>query len=582
MRIREKKNVRQKAVSALFVLLALALTLASVPTISMAGEASVLAGEELPDAGAPLAGSKAILPAGSPGAGLPAANAAAEAEAAEAATAAEAGGEAAEAATGAEAGGEAAKATKATKAAKAAKAPDAAAEVETFAAAVPEEKGIDLLAGASVAVDNAYDLMNAVANGAATEIRLAPGEYQLVKQPQTVFLYADRGYLEVKRSISFVSDGDGATIKNVAGRRHMYVYAENESPGNPAAINLSFNNVSLVGNEGGGIQSGLYGTLALDGAVITGCTANDDGWTVGIDIPKGFPGILNGGAVCAASGSVALDRCALTDNTTRYGAGGAVYANRSVTAANCAMNGNRALGDSIATGGAVSAMHGDIAYIGGEMKGNYAEMQGGALSHTYNVEGAVQRSVTLKNVAISGNTAVGPCGGVAALTNNGLTVENCTIEENKTNGGSGGGVYILAGDASILDSKISGNSAMMGGGICVVNGNGNIAVSNTLVDGNTADSYGGGLYFGNAGANTLTKTAVSGNTANGNGTYDGGGGLYVGYGATASVSDSTVSGNTASGNGGGLYAHQSATATVSGSAVSGNTANGNGATDGGG
>lgn len=123
--------------------------------------------------------------------------------------------------------------------------------------------------------------------------------------------------------------------------------------------------------------------------------------------------------------------------------------------------------------------------------------------------------LTLKDTAVSGNTATNGGGGIYNYYGT-LTLQNSQITGNKATGqygGNGGGIYNAAGNITLINSIISGN----------------VAYGNEWGGG-----YGGGIY--NYGTVTLYNSKITGNTATGNylrirdGNY--GGGIYNYWGSS--------------------------------------------------
>jgi hypothetical protein len=152
-------------------------------------------------------------------------------------------------------------------------------------------------------------------------------------------------------------------------------------------------------------------------------------------------------------------------------------------------------------------------------------------------------TLTLNNVALSGNSADSGAGGI---TNSGtLTITNCTLSGNS--GGVGGGIE-NNGMASISFTTLSGNTAIEGGGIASLAGT--LTITNCTLSGNSIQGgsgvvVGGGGIF-SQGTLTITNSTISGNSSNTDG-----GGIKINLG-TAKISFTTLSGNSAV-SGGGIF-----------------------------
>jgi predicted outer membrane repeat protein len=146
--------------------------------------------------------------------------------------------------------------------------------------------------------------------------------------------------------------------------------------------------------------------------------------------------------------------------------------------------------------------------------------------------------LTLRGVAVTGNTATVNGGGIAAPLESGVpkavTIEDSTISGNKIVGGAGiglgGGVYVT-GNLSMTNSTVVGNAvenaiaANEGGGVVAGPGTGTEPtqtriVNSDIVGNSVGTGTGGGFSMYNptalAGASsTITNTIISGNTAAG-------------------------------------------------------------------
>lgn len=279
-------------------------------------------------------------------------------------------------------------------------------------------------------------------------------------------------------------------------------------------------------------------TLRLNGATITGGN--------GIGQEPNF----GGGAIIVYSGTLIINSCYFTGNTTT-GYGGAIYAFFQAT---LSITSSTLSGNSAGTGGAILS------------------------------QGATN-SVALSNVDVIGNTAGG--GGGVYISGGTLSSTTSNFSNNISNNG-GGGIF-NAGSANISLATITNNTAPFGGGI----GNqGALTISDSVVTGNSVTSDGGGIR--NAGTLNVVRGTISDNSALGvgggifaqsnvrltNSTVDSntahdGGGLHA---AGAIINGSTISRNTASGIGGGLFVSGPVTSEITNSTISGNRAT----TDGGG
>jgi hypothetical protein len=172
--------------------------------------------------------------------------------------------------------------------------------------------------------------------------------------------------------------------------------------------------------------------------------------------------------------------------------------------------------------------------------------------------GAVQMLVgsflLLRNSTITGNTAAVGGGGIYGFSG-GLTIENSTIANNSTPGtGGGGGVYFFgtasttppvgftAGAVVVRNSTINDNTASegaaRGGGIALQSFTGTLILQNSTLTGNTA-AIGGGLALA-SGSVVVQNSTIFGNT----GTGVGGGIVRTSPSAgTLTIANSVVAGN---------------------------------------
>ena len=119
----------------------------------------------------------------------------------------------------------------------------------------------------------------------------------------------------------------------------------------------------------------------------------------------------------------------------------------------------------------------------------------------------------------------------STVTMSGLTIQNGAA-------GDGGGIRVDGSSSLTLrDAAVSGNTAnSTGGGILV---SGTLTLERVTVDGNSAD-VGGGIYVGNGASATLINATLSGNTA-----ISTGGAISTR--SNVSITNSTIAGNTAVG-----------------------------------
>nr|WP_326183678.1 S-layer homology domain-containing protein [uncultured Oscillibacter sp.] len=189
-------------------------------------------------------------------------------------------------------------------------------------------------------------------------------------------------------------------------------------------------------------------------------------------------------------------------------------------------------------------------------------------------------SLTGSEVLFTGNTASANQGGgihfngtgANTLTLDGITVSGGELAEGFSNAKLGGGIAIEAAatPVTIKNVTVSGNSALENGGGIWINA-GSVNITGCTISGNTAAASGGGIYTY---ISTITceiqNTEISGNTASSTTSYLGGGGIYVGNATTMILEDCTISNNTAAASGGGIQSRSALI--IKNTDVQGNTA----------
>lgn len=140
-------------------------------------------------------------------------------------------------------------------------------------------------------------------------------------------------------------------------------------------------------------------------------------------------------------------------------------------------------------------------------------LKGGNISdNSSNIGGVIFQqgsgSIVLDRVTVRGGTAQD--GGGLGLENGSFTITNSTISGNTALGSCGGIFLNFGGNLSISNSTISGNMSVdHGGGIC--NQNSTVTIRKSTVTGNQAGS-GGGIHNYLGGSLTLGNSIVAGNT----------------------------------------------------------------------
>ena len=204
-----------------------------------------------------------------------------------------------------------------------------------------------------------------------------------------------------------------------------------------------------------------------------------------------------------------LDGVTITGGNAFYhnGHGGGMYnLNSSPTLRNVTISGNTAVAGG---GGMYNESNSNPMLMDVTISGNMAVAGGGMFNNT--------SSPTLTKVTINGNKATIDGGGIYNVSGNPMLTK-VTISGNTANN-IGGGIYNVLGNPALTKVTISGNVASLGGGMGSIGGN--PTLTNVVINGNTADG-GGGMYNGNSGNPTLTNVTISGNTAriSGGGVYN--------------------------------------------------------------
>ncbi|MCP4418506.1 MAG: hypothetical protein GY805_17955, partial [Chloroflexi bacterium] len=124
---------------------------------------------------------------------------------------------------------------------------------------------------------------------------------------------------------------------------------------------------------------------------------------------------------------------------------------------------------------------------------------------------AIDTTVTIQNITITGGNIANPGGGIR---NSGtLTVSNSTLSGNSSTS-DGGGIYNRRGTLTVSNSTLSGNSAAISGG-GIYNRSGTLTVSNSTLSGNSATNDGGGGIYNFGGTLTVSNSIISDSTSGG-------------------------------------------------------------------
>ena len=226
---------------------------------------------------------------------------------------------------------------------------------------------------------------------------------------------------------------------------------------------------SVLGpNTGTGIRVS-FGGISLDGSTITQHT---------------------GRAIGAIDGSVGIEDSTISDNgqggvfTTGQGAGELTFIRSSAV-------------DNGGPGVSCSAC-GDLVVTGSTITGNVpagSTTGGGIVWAVDQDEPTDERTATITDSTVAGNTRVGPGGGlvvsIVELTDDApqaqVVVTRSTFSGNSATGadGRGGGVFAVTGEVHVDNSTFSGNTAQVAGG-GVATSTGDVVLRHATVVGNSA------------------------------------------------------------------------------------------------
>jgi uncharacterized repeat protein (TIGR01451 family) len=347
-----------------------------------------------------------------------------------------------------------------------------------------------------------------------------------------------------------IDSGVSVTISGLTIRNGYASYNEG-TDGNGGGIrnagSLTLTNVVVRHNradyQGGGIYS--EGSLTLTNAFVRNNQASSEG-----------------GGIYSYNASLTVQTSEIYDNHADYGGGG-LYSYDSPSAVQfigSSLYNNTAGGD----GGGAYIYKQSLSGSGGAIRGNSAGGSGGGL---YLGGSSSSNNLTLNNMPVYDNTAVGSGGGIA-ITSYGdasvsLTESNLYSNTAGDNSGwgSGGGLYVstsMNGAVALSMTEVYSNVASYdGGGIYLQHyGTGQFAAGTGAIRHNRAENgAGGGLWvnggYGEEGSTsvTLLSVPVHDNEAGGEG-----GGIYIrDYGSANFTTDRSIYNNTAAGSGGGLY-----------------------------
>jgi hypothetical protein len=255
------------------------------------------------------------------------------------------------------------------------------------------------------------------------------------------------------------------------------------------SCSLNANNCVFSGNfdgeYGGAISS--YGTLTLNNCTVAGNSAS-----------------VFGGGIFAEGGVTTLNGCTFSGNAAQVG-GGIENEFGTLTLNNCIVSSNTA---SDFGGGTDAEDEGSVAFTNCVFRGNFSQTAGALSADT---------TVTANNCAFSNNISTNSTGGTGGgiVNYETMTLCNCTLAGNSVNNNGTGGAMVNSGILTLDNCTLSDNSVPngQGGGISIEPDTTNILVNCTICSNSAAGGSGGGIYNGGSSPVTLTNTIVAGNAA---------------------------------------------------------------------
>lgn len=418
-------------------------------------------------------------------------------------------------------------------------------------------------------------------------------------------------------SVVFVNPTNSLTVNSGSGDDAIYVSALDASfaasliidGGDSDYDELTMTGVDLINTPGRGLTLSELEFVTITGGTISGNTATIGG------------GILLNNSTSGTKTSVSIDGTIIDSNTATGNAanqgGGGIYndgVDLIISGALTMITNNNATGTSGSGGGIFNNGVGTIHISDASVSGNTAMRAGGGIEDNSMGFGTGGDDVSLDNVTLDSNQALGGPGNGGALHVSGDAITRITggsVSGNTAaseggglwnsatgqmfvSGGTiidantavdGGGIYSDGGRMVIDGVNITNNVASQsGGGIYLAAGGGNtpdIQLDNSLVDGNIASATvagqgGGGIFT--AGSMFLLNTNVTNNTAIA-GTADGGGVLIDGSGfglPDFSIDGGSISNNRAARAGGGVENNGGFFSSFTGAVLDGNSAGVNG------
>lgn len=423
-------------------------------------------------------------------------------------------------------------------------------------------------------------------------------------------------------SNSVVSGNTTTQVSRTAGGAGIYSSNGSSKPNTLSIVGSTFTGNLATNSEGGAVRK-RYGSLLMDGCLITNNSATYAGGvsaadgnivaqiqncTITQNKATGPASLIGGGGIVCVGGSLTVSSSTISNNTANQGAGIYAVSLISLTVQNSVISGNVAanagggifvnsgqlinitdslfnLNSAVNGGGGIDASSTRITVTRTTISNNQGR-QGGGIFTEMNTAAVTLNSdtitgnkatigggggidlvgaATVSDCDISNNSAAGSGGAIVLDLSSSLTLNRTTIRQNTAK--NGGGVAAGHRTLTVSSSTLTGNRALNGSG-GAIDSIGTISIDQTEISGNSATTQGGGISFvapNSSSTFSLTNSTVSGNTA------AFGGGVSVNGQSSANVTNSTVSGNVASTEAGGIYVGTTAT-TVRSSTITANNA----------
>ena len=306
--------------------------------------------------------------------------------------------------------------------------------------------------------------------------------------------------------------GGIASFDNISGTIHPTMTLSGSS--------ILSNTTDVVG-LGGGLY--LFGTNTLTNVTMQGNASGSGG---GADVTGQLS--MQGGVVLSNTGAIT-------------GGGGGLYLNAVTSLINVTVQGNSASG-----GGGIDVAFGQLDMQGGSVVSNTATTSSGG-------GGGIRADgpLTLTNVLVAYNQALGGGAG-GAISSNALTlITNSTLTHNHAEGG--GGIWLggFSGLLTLNHSNLISNTSTYGGGI---GGYGSSTITNTSVISDNAAYQGGGLNIFSGGSAVVAGGSQVANNSTSGGQISTAHGAGIFNSGQLQVQHATLWGNNAAnGSGGALY-----------------------------